>query len=201
MVTLCQVDGLVSASGSSEDMALVKKLNALEVENKQLKEELTDKITQLHSHKESNFKLSQGIEEAIEKIKVKNQELEDLKMKMESDSRVYQEKSLRLEGTQAQQTKLIDFLQTKVANLEGRKKTFADKIFGNKENSRPAGGHGVPLAYVDLENMLEREKSKSRKLAGQLDKAKAEVVALKSTGGGEPRNVLKQLANRKNPVS
>ena len=37
MVTLCQVDGLVSASGSSEDMALVKKLNALEVENKQLK--------------------------------------------------------------------------------------------------------------------------------------------------------------------
>merc|ERR1712004_966636 len=33
----CKVDGLVSASGSSEDMALVKKLNALEVENKQLK--------------------------------------------------------------------------------------------------------------------------------------------------------------------
>merc|ERR1712156_377279 len=31
------VDGLVSASGSSEDMALVKKLNALEVENKQLR--------------------------------------------------------------------------------------------------------------------------------------------------------------------
>ena len=27
----------MSASGSSEDMALVKKLNALEVENKQLK--------------------------------------------------------------------------------------------------------------------------------------------------------------------
>ena len=174
--------------------------NVLDVENKQLKEELTDKITQLHSHKESNFKLSQGIEEAIEKIKVKNQELEDLKMKMESDSRVSQEKSLRLEATQAQQTKLIDFLQTKVANLEGRKKTFADKIFGNKENSRPAGGHGVPLAYVDLEGMLEREKIKSRKLAGQLDKAKAEVVALKSTGGGEPRSVLKQLANRKNPV-
>ena len=174
--------------------------NVLDVENKQLKEELTDKITQLHSHKESNFKLSQGIEEAIEKIKVKNQELEDIKMKMESDSRVSQEKSLRLEATQAQQTKLIDFLQTKVANLEGRKKTFADKIFGNKENSRPAGGHGVPLAYVDLEGMLEREKIKSRKLAGQLDKAKAEVVALKSTGGGEPRSVLKQLANRKNPV-
>lgn len=34
---LLQVDGLVSSAGSSEDMALVKKLNALEVENKQLK--------------------------------------------------------------------------------------------------------------------------------------------------------------------
>ena len=123
----------------------------LEVENKQLKEELTEKITQLHSHKESNFKLSQGIEEAIEKIKTKNQELEDIKLKSESDSRMSQEKSLRLEATQAQQTKLIDFLQTKVANLEGRKKTFADKIFGNKENNRPVGGPGVPVAYADLE--------------------------------------------------
>ena len=112
---------------------------------------MTEKITQLHSHKESNFKLSQGIEEAIEKIKTKNQELEDIKLKSESDSRMSQEKSLRLEATQAQQTKLIDFLQTKVANLEGRKKTFADKIFGNKENNRPVGGPGVPVAYADLE--------------------------------------------------
>merc|ERR1712241_1299302 len=36
----------VSASGSSEDMALVKKLNALEVENKQLKK-VTDDLKAL----------------------------------------------------------------------------------------------------------------------------------------------------------
>merc|ERR1719151_579819 len=42
----CEVDGLVSASGSSEDMALVKKLNALEVENKQLKK-VTDDLKAL----------------------------------------------------------------------------------------------------------------------------------------------------------
>merc|ERR1712186_270946 len=41
-----KVDGLVSASGSSEDMALVKKLNALEVENKQLKK-VTDDLEAL----------------------------------------------------------------------------------------------------------------------------------------------------------
>merc|ERR1712055_608355 len=39
-------DGLVSASGSSEDKALVKKLNALEVENKQLKK-VTDDLKAL----------------------------------------------------------------------------------------------------------------------------------------------------------
>merc|ERR1711928_283791 len=42
----CKVDGMVSASGSSEDMALVKKLNALEVENKQLKK-VTDDLKAL----------------------------------------------------------------------------------------------------------------------------------------------------------
>merc|ERR1712200_240322 len=42
----CKVDGLVSASGSSEDMALVKKLNALEVGNKQLKK-VTDDLKAL----------------------------------------------------------------------------------------------------------------------------------------------------------
>merc|ERR1712088_354408 len=42
----CEVDGLVSASGSSEDMALVKKLNALEEENKQLKK-VTDDLKAL----------------------------------------------------------------------------------------------------------------------------------------------------------
>merc|ERR1719352_427131 len=41
-----EVDGLVSASSSSEDMALVKKLNALEVENKQLKK-VTDDLKAL----------------------------------------------------------------------------------------------------------------------------------------------------------
>ena len=41
----------------------------LELENKQLKEELSEKLTQLSSHKESNFKLTQGIEEAINKVR------------------------------------------------------------------------------------------------------------------------------------
>merc|ERR1711892_256299 len=166
--------------------------NNMELENVQLKEELSEKTTQLYSHKESNFKLSQGIEEAIDKITQKNQQVEDLQMKMESETRMSTEKFLRHEATQAQQTKLIDFLQTKVNNLEGRKKTFADKMFGNKEN-RPTG-NSVPVAYGDLEGMLEREKTKNKKLTTQLDRARAEVVALK-TNNTEHTPLLKSMLN------
>ena len=54
------------------------------------------------------------------------------------------------QATQAQQAKLIDFLQTKVNTLEGRKKTLSDKIFGNKENARPGQGSQIPMAYSEV---------------------------------------------------
>ena len=162
---------------------------------------MTDHITQLKSLKESNFKLHDVVEGAFEKIESKNEEIDGLNMKIETESRLSREKTLRLESTQAQQSKLIDFLQTKVANLEGRKKTFADKIFGNKEN-RPAG-NSVPVAYSDLEGLLEKEKAKSKKLSAQLEKARAEVVSLKSNPelGTLPRKVLQQLDNTSGTTS
>ena len=179
----------------------VKQNSALEFDNNQLRAELTDHITQLKSLKESNFKLNDVVEEAFKKIKSKNEVIDGLNMKIETESRLSREKTLRLESTQAQQSKLIDFLQTKVANLEGRKKTFADKIFGNKEN-RPAG-NSVPVAYSDLEGLLEKEKAKSIKLSAQLEKARAEVVSLKSNPelGTLPRKVLQQLDNTSGTTS
>ena len=49
--------------------------------------ELGEKTTQLHSHKESNFKLTHGIEEAIKKIEQKNQQIDEIHLKIETDSR------------------------------------------------------------------------------------------------------------------
>jgi len=40
---------------------------------------------------ESNFKLTQGIEEAIGKIETKKRQIEELELKMEADSRVMTE--------------------------------------------------------------------------------------------------------------
>merc|ERR1719431_304651 len=134
----------------------------LQLENEHLKEELTDKITQLQSHKESNFKLTQGMEEAINKIESKNKQIDDLNLKIETDSRLMSEQVTKHEGTIAQQIKLVDFLQVKVEELEGRKRTFADKLFGgSKENKE---NHHV-IGYQDIQQQLQSEKAKTRKLA------------------------------------
>jgi len=170
--------------------------NNLELENKQLKEELSEMITQLSSHKESNFKLTQGIEEAIQKISTKNTELANLQLAVEAERADVADQMTRHQATKAQQGKLIDFLQTKVTALEGRKKTFSDKIFGNnKENARPAGS-SVPMAYADVEQLLEKERQRGKKLTQQLSRARAEVVALKTNQPEHseiPASVLSQV--------
>jgi len=188
--TLCQklsstLDEMTKDNASKEQFGLVNERakNNIELESKQLKEELTSKISQLNSHKESNFKLTQGIEEAIQKISDKNELIENMKNTVEAEKRIIEEKITRHEATLAQQTKLIDFLQSKVAGLEGRKKTFADKIFGGNKENRPGSSNsvtGVPVAYADLEVILEKEKLKNKKLTSQLSRARTEVVALKT---------------------
>jgi citron Rho-interacting kinase len=168
----------------------------LELENDHLKEELSEKITQLGSHKESNFKLTQGMEEAINKIESKNKQIDNLNLKIDSDSRMMSEQVTKHEGTIAQQTKLIDFLQVKVEELEGRKKTFADKLFGgNKENKE----NHLIVGYQDIQHQLQSERAKNRKLADQLTRVRSEVVALKTNTSSSksethlPRSVLNQI--------
>ena len=176
------LEDLTKDNASKEQFGIMNERmkNNLELENKQLKEELSEMITQLSSHKESNFKLTQGIEEAIQKISTKNTELANLQLAVEAERADVADQMTRHQATKAQQGKLIDFLQTKVTALEGRKKTFSDKIFGNnKENARPAGS-SVPMAYADVEQLLEKERQRGKKLTQQLSRARAEVVALKT---------------------
>jgi len=114
----------------------------------------------------------------------------------------------RHEATIAQQAKLIDFLQQKVEDLEGRKKSLADKLFGghhqsNKEN-RP---DLVVVGYNEVQQQLKEERARNRKLQDQLTRVRAEVVALRTGGGagGEsattlPRNVLSQIDEKTSTV-
>ena len=70
------------------------KLN-LEVENVQLKEELSDLITQLNSHKESNFKLKLVVEESFKKIKAKTEDISNMQITVEAETRTVAEQLLR----------------------------------------------------------------------------------------------------------
>jgi len=105
------------------------------------------------------------------------------------------EKMVRHEATIAQQTKLVDFLQQKVGELEGRKKTFAEKLFANKENK--PDNHLV-IGYQDIQQQLQTERMKNRKLNDQLSRVRSEVVALKTSSSETnlPRGVLSQIDNK-----
>jgi len=126
---------------------------------------------------------------------VKNKQLDDLQLKVETEGRIMSEKMVRHEATIAQQTKLVDFLQQKVGELEGRKKTFAEKLFANKENK--PDNHLV-IGYQDIQQQLQTERMKNRKLNDQLSRVRSEVVALKTSSSETnlPRGVLSQIDNK-----
>jgi hypothetical protein len=89
---------------------------------------------------------------------------------------MHKERELKYDSTIAQQTKLIDFLQTK-AEQPKKKSTFTDKIFGShKKENQPS----IPLAYRELESNLEKKTTQCRVLTEQLNKCRAELAAVKN---------------------
>ena len=92
---------------------------------------------------------------------------------------------MKLESTIGQQTKLIYFLQAKTEAQGKKKQTLSDKLFGSKKENPPPA---IPVAYRDLENMLEKKKVQVRQLMQQLDKCKAELVVAGKNGDALPSN-------------
>merc|ERR1712211_170740 len=106
------VDGLVSASGSSEDMALVKKLNALEVENKQLKK-VTDDLKALVLSLEARVGQLEGGKPAPAKAPAKpasadEEESEEKKRITEERLKAYHEKKAKKPQVIAKTSVLLD---------------------------------------------------------------------------------------------
>merc|ERR1712209_386464 len=96
----CKGDGLVSASGSSEDMALVKKLNALEVENKQLKK-VTDDLKALVLSLEARVGQLEGGKPAAKPAPAKPSVLLDVKPwddETDHDQMLASVKSIEMDG-------------------------------------------------------------------------------------------------------
>ncbi|KRT80293.1 C1 domain containing protein [Oryctes borbonicus] len=83
------------------------------------------------------------------------------------------ERELKTESTIQQQTKLIDFLQSKMEENK-KKKTLSDKLFGHskKENQPPLS---VVLNYKDLEHQLTKEKEVTKDLRQEIVKLKSQL--------------------------
>ncbi|XP_067132283.1 citron Rho-interacting kinase-like isoform X3 [Centruroides vittatus] len=148
-----------------------KKLYLLEEENVQIKEEAARHITQISSFKMSNLKLTQELEETVSKLEETRELYEQICSELESNQVSYENEKMKFEQTISQQTKLIDFLQTKAEGMEKKRKGM-HKLFGNRKENLPL----IPLQYRELEAMLEKERSKCRRLQEQLNKARSEIL-------------------------
>ncbi|KAF2355990.1 Protein kinase C-like phorbol ester/diacylglycerol-binding domain [Trinorchestia longiramus] len=123
-----------------------------------LKEETQGHIKHIHALKESNFQLTQGLEEAVDKGHLYKRKVEELGGKLEEERQVTRDKDMRNKMTTEQHTKLIDFLHAKLDDKTKKKKTLSSKLFG--------GGRGK-------ENQdLTPYKTRSQLLAGRDDPIK-----------------------------
>ncbi|CAL4077327.1 unnamed protein product, partial [Meganyctiphanes norvegica] len=152
-----------------------------------IEEEATGHITHIHSLKESNFKLTEGLEEAITKGETYKKKIEELERCFGEQKVVFDDEKVRMKATMSQQTKLIDFLQAKTDNQPKKKKTLSEKIFG-KDNKENASTFTMPHQYRELEDMLAKQQRKTRSVEDQLDKARAEIVALRANGATLEKN-------------
>ena len=157
--------------------ALDRKVTVLEEDNGKLQEESTALRTQLISVKNSNVVLSEGLDQAISKAETYKHKIIQLEAQIDTTNVMYKERETKYESTIAQQTKLIDFLQTKVEQPR-KKPTLTDKLFGShKKENQPS----IPLAYRDLEANLEKKNSECRALNQLVNKYKSDLAAIKAS--------------------
>ncbi|CAB1353973.1 unnamed protein product [Coregonus sp. 'balchen'] len=130
---------------------------------RELKQRLMDEQGKLQQQmdlqKSHIFRLTQGLQEALDQTDLLKTERTDLEYQLENIQAVYSHEKVKMEGTISQQTKLIDFLQAKMDQPTKKKKG----IFGRRRdelgpNGNGAGGSGaqaqpaLPMQYSDMKH-------------------------------------------------
>ncbi|XP_022914503.2 citron Rho-interacting kinase [Onthophagus taurus] len=139
-------------------------------ENVIIKEENSSQLTYLNNLKESNFKLSQNLNEYKTVNKTVIDQVNSLETLLSEKEMCFKERQIKMDATINQQIKLIDYLQSKIE--EKKKKTLTDKLFGGskKENHPPPS---IVLNYKDLEHQLFKEKETNKNLQEEIIKLKS----------------------------
>lgn len=104
-------------------------------------------VERLNNHtsklKASNFELNQNIETAMEKCEELTCERASLAEQLDLMEASHAEERLKLEATNSQQTKLIDFLQCKAEGQAPKKK----KVWTFLNVPKVGGGGGCPVLW------------------------------------------------------
>ncbi|KAJ8679523.1 hypothetical protein QAD02_015310 [Eretmocerus hayati] len=148
-----------------------------------VKEESSQYLTRVYELKDTNDSLAKDLQSTVDQANDLRTRIVELEEVMQDMHQFYQEREIKAGSTCQQQTKLIDYLQSKFEEKENgkRKKTICDKIFGSKhkENIPPVNPNALPIGYRELENQLERERAKVKTLT-------EELISLKTTRAVSP---------------
>ncbi|KAJ7309514.1 hypothetical protein JRQ81_007560, partial [Phrynocephalus forsythii] len=137
---------------------LEKKHAMLEMNARSLQQKLETEPKlqqQMDLQKNHIFRLTQGLQEALDRADLLKNERSDLEYQLENIQVLFSHEKVKMEGTISQQTKLIDFLQSKM--------------------DQPAKKKKVPLQYNELKVALEKEKARSAELEEALQKTRIEL--------------------------
>uniref|UniRef100_A0A3Q2YNS8 Citron rho-interacting serine/threonine kinase n=1 Tax=Hippocampus comes TaxID=109280 RepID=A0A3Q2YNS8_HIPCM len=126
---------------------------------------------QMDAQKAHIFRLTQGLQDALDQTDLLKTERTDLEYQLENIQAVYSHEKVKMEGTITQQTKLIDFLQAQAHGGSKKKKG----LFGRRrEDLLP-----VPLQYSDMKVALDKERTRCSELEDALQKMRAELRSLR----------------------
>ncbi|XP_068099744.1 citron Rho-interacting kinase [Hyperolius riggenbachi] len=150
--------------------SLQQKLETERELKQRLLEEQSKLQQQMDLQKNHIFRLTQGLQEALDRADLLKTERSDLEYQLENMQVLYSHEKVKMEGTISQQTKLIDFLQAKMDQPSKKKKG----LFGRRRDD-PNQASQIPLQYNELKVALEKEKARTAELEEALQKTRIEL--------------------------
>ncbi|XP_019740713.1 citron Rho-interacting kinase isoform X1 [Hippocampus comes] len=156
---------------------------------------------QMDAQKAHIFRLTQGLQDALDQTDLLKTERTDLEYQLENIQlhlqAVYSHEKVKMEGTITQQTKLIDFLQAqahggskKKKGLFGRRREDLLAAMAAQAQAQAQGQsqgqvspvssiQPVPLQYSDMKVALDKERTRCSELEDALQKMRAELRSLR----------------------
>ncbi|XP_035377990.1 citron Rho-interacting kinase isoform X1 [Electrophorus electricus] len=190
-----KAEGLSDTLSDLEKKHTMLEMNARSLQQKleterDLRQRLVDEQAklqqQLDMQKSHIFRLTQGLQDALDQTDLLKTERTDLEYQLENIQAAYSHEKVKMEGTITQQTKLIDFLQAKVDHPSKKKKG----LFGGRRRedllaALATQGQApvptvpvvtpVPLQYSDMKAALDKERARCSELEEALQKTRMEL--------------------------